>query len=60
MGAAQVSAGEAPLRVVFDFGGVLFNWRPDVLVRRHLPRQAVDAASTRAVVAAVFQGFGGD
>lgn len=55
-----MSAGEAPLRVVFDFGGVLFNWRPDELVRRHLPRVATDATSTRAVVAAVFQGFGGD
>jgi putative hydrolase of the HAD superfamily len=55
-----VSAGDGPLRVVFDFGGVLFNWRPHELVRRHLPRVAVDADSTRAAVAAVFQGFGGD
>jgi len=50
----------AALRVVFDFGGVLFNWRPDQLVRHHFARQVHDAASSRAMVAAVFQGFGGD
>lgn len=48
------------LRIVFDFGGVLFNWRPIDLVQRHFPQQARDAASARATVAAVFQGFGGD
>ncbi|HEY6510488.1 MAG TPA: HAD family phosphatase [Burkholderiaceae bacterium] len=55
-----MSAEAGPLRIVFDFGGVLFNWRPIELVQRHLPRQATDAASTSALVAAVFQGFGGD
>ncbi len=53
-------ADEGALRIVFDFGGVLFNWQPLELVRRYLPRQAVDAASTGALVADVFQGFGGD
>jgi len=48
------------LRIVFDFGGVLFNWRPVELVQRFLPRQATDPVSTRALVAGVFQGFGGD
>ena len=48
------------LRIVFDFGGVLFNWRPIELVRRYFPHQARDDASARATVAAVFQGFGGD
>jgi FMN phosphatase YigB (HAD superfamily) len=48
------------LRIVFDFGGVLFNWQPAALVRRFLPRHAADAATTRAVVAGVFQGADGD
>jgi putative hydrolase of the HAD superfamily len=48
------------LRIVFDFGGVLFNWRPHELVQRHLPRHVSDAASAAALVAAVFEGFGGD
>lgn len=50
---------QAP-RIVFDFGGVVFNWRPDQLVRHHFPRQVHDAATSRAMVQAVFQGFGGD
>ncbi|HEY2978299.1 MAG TPA: HAD family phosphatase, partial [Burkholderiaceae bacterium] len=45
---------------MFDFGGVLFNWQPLELVRRHLPRHATDAAATSELVAGVFQGFGGD
>jgi putative hydrolase of the HAD superfamily len=48
------------LRIVFDFGGVLFNWQPIELVQRHFPQQAHDAASARASAAAVFQGFNGD
>ena len=48
------------LRIVFDFGGVLFNWQPLQLVRRFLPRHAADEATSRALVAQVFQGFGGD
>jgi len=55
-----MSTGDHALRIVFDFGGVLFNWQPLELVRRYLPQQAVDAVSTRALVADVFQGFGGD
>lgn len=48
------------LRIVFDFGGVLFNWRPLELVRQHFPQHARTDASARATVAAVFQGFDGD
>jgi putative hydrolase of the HAD superfamily len=48
------------LRIVFDFGGVLFNWRPRDLVRRFLPGHATDDASVLRLVAGVFQGFGGD
>ena len=55
-----MSASGDVLRIVFDFGGVLFNWQPLELVRRHFPRRATDAAATRALVAGVFQGFGGD
>jgi len=55
-----MSEDVAALRIVFDFGGVLFNWQPEQLVRRYLPRQATDAAAIRALVAGVFQGFGGD
>ncbi|MFI4932786.1 MAG: hypothetical protein ACHP83_21270, partial [Burkholderiales bacterium] len=54
------SEDDGALRIVFDFGGVLFNWQPDELVRRYLPRHATGAAATRALVASVFQGFGGD
>jgi putative hydrolase of the HAD superfamily len=50
----------APLRFVFDFGGVLFRWQPRELLRRTLPQRAVDAASADALVAAIFQSFGGD
>ena len=28
------------MNVVFDFGAVLFNWRPADLLRQHLPEQA--------------------
>ena len=55
-----MSASGGALRIVFDFGGVLFNWQPLELVRRHLPRHATDAASTSALVVGVFEGFGGD
>src|SRR5512134_979358 len=51
---------DGALRIVFDFGGVLFNWRPIDLVRRYFPQRARDEASSRAVVTAVFQGFTGD
>jgi putative hydrolase of the HAD superfamily len=54
-----IEAGGA-LRIVFDFGGVLFDWRPIDLVQRHFPQQARDEASARATAAAVFQGFNGD
>jgi putative hydrolase of the HAD superfamily len=55
-----MTADDGALRIVFDFGGVLFNWRPLELVQQHLPRHASDAAAAQALVAAVFQGFGGD
>lgn len=48
------------LRIVFDFAGVLFDWRPQAIVRRFLPQHAADDAAARALVAAVFQGPKGD
>jgi len=55
-----MSASPGTLRIVFDFGGVLFNWQPVALVRRYLPRHATDASAVDGLVAGVFQGFGGD
>ena len=46
--------------LVFDFGGVVFRWRPDHFLPRLLPRQATDAAAAQALAAAFFEGFGGD
>lgn len=44
-------------RVVWDFGGVLFQWRPPALVARELPHRAAEAD---ALVQAIFQGYEGD
>lgn len=46
--------------VVFDFGGVLFRWQPERLLREVLPRQATDDASARHWVDQIFQNYGGD
>ena len=46
--------------IVFDFGGVLFEWQPHTFMTRLLPQHAPDPAAARAVVQAFFQGFGGD
>jgi putative hydrolase of the HAD superfamily len=51
---------DAHLRFVFDFGGVLFRWQPRELMRRTLPQRASDDARADALVADIFQGFGGD
>ncbi len=45
---------------VFDFGRVLFRWRPDVLLAQALPHRATDPAATRHWVGQVFQAYGGD
>lgn len=46
--------------VVFDFGGVVFQWRPEQLLRRVLPQHVHDDASARDWLANFFQGYGGD
>jgi len=48
------------MRVVFDFGGVLFDWRPVELLKRALPGRAGDDAAARHWAAQIFQGYGGD
>ena len=45
---------------VFDFGRVVFRWRPEVLLQTVIPHRAADAESTRHWVAQVFQSYGGD
>jgi putative hydrolase of the HAD superfamily len=46
--------------LVFDFGRVVFRWRPEALVAAALPHRAADAASVRHWVGQVFQAYGGD
>jgi HAD superfamily hydrolase (TIGR01509 family) len=46
--------------VVWDFGGVLFNWSPSDLIRRELPQRARSAEEAAHWVASIFQNYGGD
>jgi len=46
--------------VVFDFGGVLFNWHPPSLMKRELPHRATDDVAAAHWVEQVFQNYGGD
>ena len=48
------------MRYVFDFGAVLFRWRPLALMQRALPHWAVDEASAAHWADQVFQAYGGD
>jgi len=48
------------LNIVFDFGGVLFQWQPHEFMARLLPQHAPDPQAARAVVLAFFEGFGGE
>ena len=48
------------MNVVFDFGGVLFTWQPQVMLARLLPERATDEAALQALVGEFFQGYGGD
>lgn len=50
----------APVKFVFDFGGVLFDWRPAALLRQVLPQRAHDEASAAQWVGQFFQAYGGD
>lgn len=46
--------------IVFDFGGVLFNWHPPTMLQRVVPHLAHDEASAAHWVGEIFQGYGGD
>jgi putative hydrolase of the HAD superfamily len=48
--------GRSPV-VVFDVGGVIVNWRPLDLMRRHFPDHARDEAGARVVLEQVSQSF---
>lgn len=57
-------AGQAPQpklpHLIFDFGVVLFRWRPLVLLAQVLPQRATDAAAAEHWRQQIFQGFQGD
>ena len=46
--------------LVFDFGRVVFRWRPEALVAAVIPHRAADPEAVRHWVGQVFQGDGGD
>lgn len=46
--------------VVWDFGGVLFEWQPPRLLARELPGRVQDAETAAHWVREIFQGYGGD
>ena len=46
--------------VVFDFGGVLFRWQPERLLREVLPDRVHSEADARHWMAQIFQSYGGD
>jgi putative hydrolase of the HAD superfamily len=48
------------MKIVFDFGGVLFQWHPPSLLRREIPHVARDEASARRWVPLIFEGYEGD
>ena len=48
------------MHFVFDFGRVLFDWQPELLLQRLLPQHAFDEASSAHWAAQVFQAYQGD
>ena len=48
------------MTVVWDFGGVLFHWRPAALLARVLPARVTDEDAAARWQAAFFQAYGGD
>jgi putative hydrolase of the HAD superfamily len=42
------------VNIVFDFGAVLFTWKPGVLLRAHFPEHSTSHAHRAALVQAVF------
>lgn len=48
------------MKIVFDFGGVLFHWQPQRLLRREIAHVAHDDASAAHWVSHFFQSYEGD
>jgi putative hydrolase of the HAD superfamily len=48
------------MNVVFDFGGVLFDWRPHEFLTRLLPELTPTPQAAQALAADFFQGYAGD
>lgn len=48
------------MNVVFDFGGVLFDWQPHEFLARLLPELTPTPEAARALAADFFEGWGGD
>jgi len=46
--------------LVFDFGRVVFRWRPEVVVAATLPHRAGDDAATKHWTSQIFQAYEGD
>ncbi|MCW7539040.1 HAD family phosphatase [Aquabacterium sp. A7-Y] len=53
-GASGTGTGRA---VVFDFGGVVFRWRPLELLQEVLPQRVPDEEAARELAASIFQSF---
>jgi HAD superfamily hydrolase (TIGR01509 family) len=47
------------LNIIFDFGGVVFQWRPAELLARVLPGHTATPAATQTLVQRFFQGYEG-
>ena len=45
------------INFVFDFGGVVFNWQPLLLLQQTLPHLAADDATARQLASRLFQDF---
>jgi putative hydrolase of the HAD superfamily len=48
------------MKLVFDFGGVLFRWEPQAFLTRLLPAHTATEADAVALKESFFQGHGGD
>ena len=50
----------SPMNVIFDFGGVVFRWRPAVLLAQCLPAHTATPEALQRMVEGFFQNYGGD
>ena len=56
----QRALQRAEKHIVFDFGAVVFQWQPTVMLKRELPHLATDETSAAHWAAQIFQSYGGD